>query len=128
MSHKVDVNILGKKFSIRTSDSPEAVEAAAALVQQQIDELEKLKKMSEDATKPLEKELKGLEQKIKNAQAGIIAAQKQSEKLAADIDKREEDLAIQYVIFSNRIASQYKRSRTFSPFFMPNSFFNSFNS
>ncbi|MDQ6956057.1 MAG: cell division protein ZapA [Mariprofundaceae bacterium] len=42
MSHKVDVNILGKKFSIRTDDNPEAVEAAAELVQQQIDELREL--------------------------------------------------------------------------------------
>jgi len=42
MSHKVDVNIQGKKFSIRTSDSPEVVEAAAELVQQQIDELREL--------------------------------------------------------------------------------------
>lgn len=42
MSHKVDVNILGKKFSIRTRDNPEAVEAAAELVQQQVDELRAL--------------------------------------------------------------------------------------
>jgi len=42
MSHKVDVNILGKKFSIRTDDNSEAVEAAAELVQQQIDELREL--------------------------------------------------------------------------------------
>jgi len=42
MSHKVDVNIQGKKFSIRTSDNPEVVEAAAELVQQQIDELREL--------------------------------------------------------------------------------------
>jgi len=42
MSHKVDVNILGKKFSIRTSDNPEAVEAAAELVREQVDELREL--------------------------------------------------------------------------------------
>lgn len=84
-------------------------------IQQQIDELAKLKKMSEDATKPLENELKGLEQKIKNAQAGIVSAQKKSQELAEDVEKREKDLAYQYLIFSNRIASQYKRARTFSP-------------
>ena len=87
-------------------------------IQRDIDDLESLKKMSEDATKPLENELEGLNQKIKNAQAGIVAAQKQSEELALDIDEREEDLAIQYVIFSSRIASQYKRARTFSPILM----------
>jgi len=42
MSHKVDVNIQGKKFSIRTSDNPEVVEAAAELVQKQIGELREL--------------------------------------------------------------------------------------
>lgn len=87
-------------------------------LQQQIDEFAKLKKMSEDATTPLEGELKGLEQKIKNAQAGVAAAKMQSEELALDIDEREGDLAVQYVIFSNRIASQYKRARTFSPILM----------
>ncbi len=42
MSHKVEVSLLGKTFSIRTEDNPEAVEAAAALVQQQVDELREL--------------------------------------------------------------------------------------
>ncbi len=84
-------------------------------LQQQIEELEKLKKMSTDATKPLEKELAGLDQRIRNAQNGIIAAKKKAEVVATDIKKREEDLAIQYVMFSSRIASSYRRSRTYSP-------------
>ena len=42
MSYKVEVNILGKKFSIRTTDKPEDVEAAASLLQAQIDELREL--------------------------------------------------------------------------------------
>jgi len=42
MSHKVEVNLQGRKFSIRTDDHPESVEAAAALVQQHIDKLKKL--------------------------------------------------------------------------------------
>lgn len=84
-------------------------------LQQQINELEKLKQMSAEATKPLEKELAGLEQKIKNAQNGIIAAKKQAEVVAVGIKKREEDLAVQYVMFSSRIASSYRRARTYSP-------------
>jgi len=42
MSHKVDVEVQGKRFSIRTSDNPGSVEAAAELVQKQIDELREL--------------------------------------------------------------------------------------
>lgn len=91
-------------------------------LQQQIDELEKLKQLSEDATKPLEKELDSLEKKIDSAQRGIKAAQQQTVELQEDIEHREDDLALQYVIFSHRISQQYKRSRTFSPLLL---FFNS---
>jgi SpoIID/LytB domain protein len=84
-------------------------------IQKQIDELAKLKELSESATKPLESELKNLDSRIKSAQQGIIAAQNQAKALAANIGKREEDLAVQYVILSKRIAEQYKRSRVSSP-------------
>lgn len=93
-------------------------------LQQQINELEQLKKLSEDATKPLEKELSSLEKKIANARQGIVNAQKQTKELEKTIASREEDIAVQYIIFSNRIAQQYKRSRTFSPLLL---FFNSTN-
>jgi len=43
-------------------------------LQQQISELENLKKLSEDATTPLEGQVKDLESKITNAQAGIAKA------------------------------------------------------
>ncbi len=85
-------------------------------LQSQIDELENLRQLSINATKPLESELSSLNSKIKSAQNGIITAKNKSEELAGDIDQREEDLAIQYHILSKRIAEQYKRSRTFSPF------------
>jgi SpoIID/LytB domain protein len=94
-----------------------AVDPVAEL-QQQIDELEKLKKMSLDATKPLEKELEGLDQRIRNAQNGIAAAKQKANQLALDIEDREEDLVIQYEIFSSRVTAQYKRARTSSPFLM----------
>lgn len=84
-------------------------------IQQQIDELEKMKKMSEDATKPLEKELATLEQRIKSAQNGITTAKKNAEQLAKDITKREDDMAQQIGIFSYRVAERYKRLRTTSP-------------
>jgi SpoIID/LytB domain protein len=84
-------------------------------LQNQINELAKLKKLSEDATKPLESELKNLETKIKNAQDGIIRAKNQAQELAKSIDQREEDLAVQYHILSQRIADSYKRERVVSP-------------
>jgi len=84
-------------------------------LQQQIDELEKMKQMSEDATKPLEQQLSSLETRIRNARNGIANAKDQVEKLSEDIDQREEDLAVQYVILSKRIAASYKRARLNSP-------------
>ncbi|MBU0578387.1 hypothetical protein KKE34_02705 [Patescibacteria group bacterium] len=85
-------------------------------LQREIDELEHLKKLSVNATKPLEEELSGLESRIISARNGIATAKNKSIELAADIKDREEELTIQYHILSKRIAQQYKRSRTFSPF------------
>jgi len=84
-------------------------------LEQQINDFEHLKQLSEAATQPLEKELAGLEQKIKSAQAGIAAAKRQAEAVAVSIKKRETDLALQYSIFAERIAASYRRARTFSP-------------
>jgi len=86
-----------------------------AELQQEIDELEKMKSQSENATKPLEKQLSSLETRIRNARNGIANARKQVEELAEDIDGREEDLAVSYIILSKRIAASYKRSRLNSP-------------
>lgn len=84
-------------------------------LQQQIDELEKLRQLSREATTPLESELRNLEGRINNAQRGIESAKAQVNQLSADIEQREEDLAVQYLILSRRIAEQYKRSRSLSP-------------
>lgn len=92
-----------------------AVDPVAEL-QAQIDELAHMKKLSEEATKPLESQLNSLESKIKNAQNGIAAAKKQAEELSKDIEKREVELAAQYELLSKRIADDYKRGRVESPF------------
>jgi len=84
-------------------------------IQDQIDELEKLKKMSEDATGNLEESVLSLNNQIESAKAGIQAAKTQAEKRAVEIEEREEDLAVQYEIFAERIREQYKRMRVFSP-------------
>lgn len=84
-------------------------------IQQQINELEKMKQQSEDATKPLESQLGNLEAQIRSAQNGIAKAQEDAKVVEANIEEREEDLAVQYVLLTKRIAERYKRSRTFSP-------------
>ncbi len=84
-------------------------------IQQEIDELEKMKGMSESATSNLERSVEDLKQRINSAQAGINNAQVQAEELSASIEQREEDLEHQYVILKERIASHYKRMRTFNP-------------
>ncbi|GIK84455.1 MAG: hypothetical protein BroJett025_10770 [Patescibacteria group bacterium] len=74
-----------------------------------------LKKLSEDATKPLEAEVESLENQIAAARNSIVRAKKEAAELALQIEEKEADLTIQYQIFSRRIAQQYKRLRTFSP-------------
>lgn len=70
---------------------------------------------SVNATKPLESELNKLNSQIKSAQNGIAAAKKKATELAQRISEREEDLAVQYVILSKRIAANYKRGRLNTP-------------
>jgi len=84
-------------------------------LQQQIEELAKLKALSEGATTPLEKEVANLESRINSARAGIVRARAQAADLALDIEARETDLAYHYQIFANRVANSYKRVRTFNP-------------
>ncbi len=84
-------------------------------LQNQINELEKLKQLSEDATKPLEAEVNSLEKRISNARASIVKAKKEAADLAQQIMQKEADLTVQYQIFSRRITQQYKRLRTYSP-------------
>ena len=84
-------------------------------IQDDIDKLEELKQLSENATAPLEEELSNLEARINSARSGINSAKVEAKELEKTIEEREEDLAYHYVIFSNRVAESYKRSRTFSP-------------
>lgn len=84
-------------------------------LQKQINELAKLKQLSEDATKPLESEVATLEKRIENARNSIVIAKREATELSAEIKQKEEDLTVQYQIFSRRVTQQYKRLRTFSP-------------
>ncbi len=87
-------------------------------LQRQIDELEHLKQLSESATKPLEEEVGSLEKRIANARYSIKKATLEENELAERIDEKEVDLALQYRIFTTRIASQYKKIRSYSPLAM----------
>jgi len=84
-------------------------------IQQQIDQLDELKKLSEAATTPLEAEVATLESRIRSAQAGINSAKVQAAELATSIEEREEDLAYHYQLFANRIAESYRRIRSYNP-------------
>lgn len=83
-------------------------------LQQQIDELAKLKKLSEDATSPLEQEVSSLDARISSARAGITKAKETAAQVATDIAKREEDLAWQYKVLADRVSEEYKRNRLLS--------------
>lgn len=79
-------------------------------------ELSKLLQLSADATTPLEKEVQSLDSRIKKALSGITAAKKQAEDVATSIQERELRLATQYQIFTQRVATRYKRTAFESPF------------
>lgn len=84
-------------------------------LQTEIDKLEELKQLSENATTPLEKEVANLESRITAARTGIANARKKATQLAENITTREADLAYHYQVFANRVAEAYKRERTFNP-------------
>lgn len=87
-------------------------------IQQLEDEIKKLaelKTLSENATTPLEAEVKNLESRINGARASIARAKEQAKQLATSIEEREKELSYHYQIFTNRVSESYKRSRTFNP-------------
>lgn len=99
------------QYGVRAVDSIEEL-------QRQIDELGKLKKMSEDATAPLEKEVKTLDARIKSAQSGIVTAQKNWEEAEKQISIREANLGTTYKLFSTRVAESYRRTQAYDPFIL----------
>lgn len=86
-----------------------------AELQKQIDELSKLRKMSEEATKPLESELQTIRTRIQGVKYQLVEADTKTKALEEDIDEREDDLAESYQYLSVRVRSFYKLSRQFSP-------------
>jgi len=95
-----------------------AISAQLDELQKQIDDLSRLRQLSEDATTPLEAQLKDLDAKIASAQKGIDAAVAENKRLEKELDQRQTDMAVQYKLLSARIRSFYKRSYLASPFLL----------
>lgn len=84
-------------------------------LQQEIDELSKLKQMSESATENLEEELDTLQGRIKSVGYQLDQADLETKEIEKNIIEREDDLAETYQLLSLRVRSFYKLSRQFSP-------------
>jgi peptidoglycan hydrolase-like amidase len=85
-------------------------------LQKQIDELAHLKKLSEAATSPLEKQVADLDKKILSAQARVATAQKQSEEAGKQIQIRETNIGSTYTLFSARVADRYRTQAKIDPY------------
>ncbi len=93
---------------VRAEDSIESL-------QQQINELQHLKELSEAATAPLEKELANIKSRIAGIKSELVAAEAESQHLAGDIEARSLQLDAQFTYLAARVRSYYKLSRQFSP-------------
>lgn len=87
-------------------------------LQQEIDELEHLKQLSEAATTPLEQEVQSLATKISNAQASLKKAKTDAQALAEDIDERSQQQTEKTALLKLIVAQSYKTSQTQSPFIL----------
>lgn len=84
-------------------------------LQTQINELENLKKMSEDATSNLEAEVKNLSNRISSARRQVTQIKTQMNELADSIEEREQTQGEKEMLLGNVVAKTYKSSRLSSP-------------
>ena len=87
-------------------------------IQQQIENLSRDLQSSVSATSNLEQQVSQLDSRIKSIQNSISKAKAQSDTVSKDITNREDRLAKQYTLFTGRVREQYKRSVSFSPFYL----------
>ncbi len=78
---------------------------------EQIADLENKRKLSEAATKPLESEVNKLSAQVKSIGGQLVAAERELDELAVSIAEREERLAGDFQVLSERVRRYYKRSR-----------------
>jgi SpoIID/LytB domain protein len=87
------------------------------VIGRQIEELQKAKQLSEEATKPLEAELNKLNAKLQNTQALIDQAKKNLIILQLNIEQREKDFDVQYQLLARNVEQYYKKLRAPSAFY-----------
>ncbi|MBI2596392.1 hypothetical protein HYW46_06725 [Candidatus Daviesbacteria bacterium] len=84
-------------------------------LQKQINELEKAKKMSVDATKPLEGQLDSLKRQLAQIQASLYSLSYKISRKEKDLEARTEKIAFQQVLLEQRVRSYYIRSYHTNP-------------
>lgn len=84
-------------------------------LQKQIDELAHLRALSANATAPLEKELKNLQNKIASIRAQLLLADQRVVELEKNINIQELNLEEHFKTLSLRVRDYYKYSRSASP-------------
>lgn len=84
-------------------------------LQRQIDSLNKAREQSISATKPLEGELTNLKAQLVQIQANLANLALKIDQKAADLELREEKIALQQVLLNSRIRSYYIRSYLADP-------------
>ncbi len=84
-------------------------------ITKQLSDLQKAYQQSVEATKPLESELKRLEQEFANIEKRIEVASEKIDALVASIFEREVDLGVKKEILARRVRSFYISSRRSSP-------------
>lgn len=83
-------------------------------LEREIGDLNEKLQLSKAATAPLEAELSRLRGRIEAIQGQIRAAEARREELQAEIQQREEKLAMQYVLLRQKLREYYKRMRSSS--------------
>lgn len=84
-------------------------------LQKQINELNKAKQQSVDATKPLEGQLVNLKNQLTQIQNSVILMGQKIKQKEIDLNVRTEKIAEQQVLLENRVRSYYIRSFLASP-------------
>ncbi len=84
-------------------------------LQQQIDELNKARQLSVNATKPLEGQLSSLERQLAQIQANLNHLSSTINQKQKDLDLREDKLALQHALLEERVKNYYIRSYLTSP-------------
>lgn len=84
-------------------------------LQQEIDKLNELKSLSEQATKPLQDQARSLDVQIRNTHYTILKKYAESQELSGSIDENQELLLIKIAQLNKLVADHYKTTRLLHP-------------